>query len=171
MPLDYRQIEDQLVGHLPELRPAAENYWRVEGRPGEDSGPYIFFESMFATYVQVLLHLSSSSNRDRLLSRAFLVLDLMLTSGDKDVHDLGFIGLLEGREAWWLLQSKPFLGAAAQRELDQWSQEWRNEIAEPRLEPAQEIIDLYDVRSMVAKELHISLNDVPGQTFMDEQAS
>ncbi|MGH7135832.1 MAG: hypothetical protein ACREHD_08840, partial [Pirellulales bacterium] len=43
---------------------------------------YIFFESMFATYVEVLLAMRESVGRDRLLARAFCFVDEMLTSDD-----------------------------------------------------------------------------------------
>jgi hypothetical protein len=49
----YSQIEQQLVDALPEIRPAADFYWQTEGAPGQDSGPYIFFEQLFASYVEV----------------------------------------------------------------------------------------------------------------------
>jgi hypothetical protein len=67
----YSDIERQIAEALPELRSAAEFYWKREGLPGLDCGPYIFFESMFACYVCILLAMPASSKRDRLLSRAF----------------------------------------------------------------------------------------------------
>jgi hypothetical protein len=68
--LNYNQIEQQLIEELPELRPVAEYYWSKEGAPGEDCGPYIFFENLFACYVEVLLPMPSSPRRNDLLSRA-----------------------------------------------------------------------------------------------------
>ena len=47
--LTYRDIERQIVERLPELRPAAEYYWQVQGEPGSAPGPYILFEDMFGT--------------------------------------------------------------------------------------------------------------------------
>ena len=85
MRLAYVQIEEQLAEALPEIQPAAERYWRAEGQPGADSGPYIFIESMFATYLTVLLALDASPTRDNLLRRAFSFVDEMLQSEDREV--------------------------------------------------------------------------------------
>jgi hypothetical protein len=67
----YSEIERQIVEALPEIRPAAEFYWKTEGEPGQGCGPYIFFEGLFACYVEVLLWLPSGLRRDELLQRAF----------------------------------------------------------------------------------------------------
>ena len=166
MTLEFSRIEEQIVRQLPEILPAANNYWKQEGRPGDDCGAYIFFEGMFATYVIILLHLPPSKERNRLLIRVYELLDLMLTSNDNNVHDLGYIGLLEGREAWFLRQSEPFLGIAAQKELDTWRSGWRTEILNSNLSPADEIIDLYDVRSIIAKELTCDLSIIPGRAYI-----
>ena len=45
--LTYRDVERQIVEMLPELQPAAEYYWKIEGAPSSNSGPYILFESLF----------------------------------------------------------------------------------------------------------------------------
>jgi hypothetical protein len=99
--LTYGEIERQIVDILPELRPAAEYYWRVEGEPGGDPGPYALFESMFGAYVTILLAMPNSPRRDELLRRAFGLVDTMLLDGNQAVHALAFIGLLESQGAWW----------------------------------------------------------------------
>jgi hypothetical protein len=164
--MDYEQIEEQLVRQLPEIRGAAETYWSHEGRPGEDRGPYIFVESMFCAYLEVLLHLKSSPQRDHLLTRAFAFVEAMLESPDKHVRDLGYIGVLEGRSAWWLQRSKPFLGSAALAALDQEAPRWDPEIAGTEVNPDPEIIDLHGVRRIVAAQLGCSLEEVPGRTHV-----
>ena len=82
----YSEIEQQLVEALPEIRPAAEFYWQTEGTPGQDDGPYIFFEQLFAAYVEVLLWLPTTPRRDELLRRAFTVVEQMFESADRDVR-------------------------------------------------------------------------------------
>lgn len=95
----YSGIEQQLVEALPEIRSAADFYWKTEGEPGQDCGPYIFFEGLFARYVEVLLAVAPSPRRDELLRRAFGVVDEMVGSADVNVRDLATIGLYEGRVA------------------------------------------------------------------------
>ena len=111
MPLAYVQIEEQLAEALPEIQPAAERYWRAEGPPGTDSGPYIFIESMFVTYLTVLLVLDASPTRDNLLRRAFSFVDEMLQSEDREVANLAVVGIFEGRVPWWWTRVKPYLSA------------------------------------------------------------
>jgi hypothetical protein len=164
--LMYREIERQIVELLPELRPAAEYYWRVEGEPGSDSGPYILFESLFGAYVTILLVMPSSPRRDELLRRAFGLTDRMLLEGDERLRDLAFIGLFESRGAWWWRSAQPFMGPASERELDEREPWWRTETAGSTPDDA-EFIDLYGVRSVIAHELAsegISLESVPGAT-------
>jgi hypothetical protein len=60
----YSHIEQQLVEALPEIRPAADFYWQTDGAPGQDSRPYIFFEQLFASYVEVLLWLTRRCSRE-----------------------------------------------------------------------------------------------------------
>jgi hypothetical protein len=166
----YQDIERQVAAMLPELRPAAEHYWQVEGEPGSDSGPYMFFESMFGSYVTILLAMAKSPGRDRMLRRAFDFADAMLLNGDDQVRNLAFIGLLESRGAWWWLHAEPFMGPAAKRELDAYEPSWRNAAAGVAADEAM-FIDLYGVRSVIARELAeegISLESVPGVTHSRE---
>jgi hypothetical protein len=169
MSLSYRDIERQIVEMLPELRPAAEHYWRVEGEPDDDPGPYILFESMFGRYVTILLAMPSSPNRDELLRRAFALTETMLLESEERIRDLAFIGLLESRGAWWWRAAEPFMGPASRRELDQREPWWRTETAGSTPDDA-EFIDLYGVRSIIACDLAtegISLEDVPGTTHKE----
>ena len=122
----YPQIEQQLVESLPEIRPAAEFYWQTEGAPGQDSGPYIFFEQLFAGYVEVLLWLPSTPRRDELLRRAFTVAEQMFESADHDVQNLVAAGLFEGRDPAWLKRARPFVGARAAAWLAEYHDGWRD---------------------------------------------
>lgn len=166
--LRYTEIERQLVEALPELTPSATYYWTTEGAPGQDSGPYIFFESMFGTYVNVLLALPASSRRDELLSRAFGFAEAMLASRDREVQNLAFIGLFEGREAWWLARARQFIGPRGAHVMDTFDIGWRSRIEESAKTLPPEILDGYHVRSVVADELRRSggfAGEVPGTTF------
>jgi hypothetical protein len=107
------------------------------------------------------------ASRDRVLSRAFDAVELMFSATDAQVQDLAYIGLLEGRERWWLQRSEPFLGPAAQAELDRHRPAWRKEIAGPTMSPVPEILDLYDVRGLIAKELNCAVADIPGRTHVE----
>ena len=169
MELRYAHIEEALVSALPELRPAAECYWSIEGRPGEDSGAYIFYEDMFGKYLEVLLALDRSPGRDRLLKRAFIFVDEMLTSADSEVANLAYVGLLEGRDAWWLTRAKPFFGPATISALDKWFERWRDCVdSHWTIVPwpgASYVYDPYSVRLVVATELAddcIRLERIPG---------
>jgi hypothetical protein len=164
----YQEIEEQLANALPELRPAVEVYAKKEGPPGEDPGAYIFFESMFARYVEVLLAMRAGAGRDRLLGRAFAFVEEMLRSEDRNIHDLAFIGLYENRDLWWYGRALPFIGPAARAELDQFEPRWR-EVAPADCfpEPDREIIDIYGVRDVVLCQLQhegYRVKDVPGIT-------
>jgi hypothetical protein len=168
--LAYRDIEREIVGVLPELRSAAEYYWRVEGTPGSDSGAYVFFESMFGAYVTILLALPNSPRRDRMLQRAFDLVETMLARGDGEVRNLAFIGLLESRGAWWWQRAQPFMGPSARSALDSHEPGWVGETTGSTAgEP--EFIDLYGVRPIIAHEPAeegISLDQVPGATYTRE---
>ena len=168
--LTYRGIERQIVETLPELRSAAELYLRVEGVPGSDSGPYVFFEDMFGAYVTILLAMPKSPRREEMLRRAFSLIETMLVRGDDAVRNLAFIGLLESRGAWWWQGAQPFMGPAALSELDAREPWWRGETAGSTANDA-EFIDLYGVRAIIARELAaegISLDQVPGATHARE---
>lgn len=170
MPLSYNRIEQQLVDALPEIRPAAERYWREEGPPGQDTGAYIFIESMFGAFLQILLVMDSTPGRDRLLERAFAFVDEMLTSNDDDVVTLAAIGIFEGRESSWWTSAQPFLGARTKARLDAMEPEWRLHASSrerPTEREKREIVDLYGVRSVIAAALApdgIRAEDVPGET-------
>jgi hypothetical protein len=170
--LSYDQIEEQLVDALPELAPAAECYWRTEGAPGSDCGAYIFFEDLFACYVEILLVMPSSSRRDELLRRAFGFVDLMCASSDLEVCNLAFVGLLEWREEWLYSRSRPFLGPATCAVLDRWSPQWRSMSDERVVASNDEFLDGWGVRGVIAQELRtdgITMEQVPGRTY--EQTS
>ena len=170
MPLSYNRIEQQLVDALPEIRPAAERYWREEGLPGQDAGAYIFIESMFAAFLQILLVMDSTPGRDRLLERAFAFADEMLTSNDDEVVTLAAIGIFEGRAPSFWVSAQPFLGARTKASLDAMEPEWRLHASSrerPTEHDKREIIDLYGVRSVIAAALAsegIRAEDVPGVT-------
>lgn len=171
--LTYGEIERQVVEVLPELRPAAEQYWKVEGPPGSDSGPFIFFGATVDSYVTILLAMPDSPRRDHILRRAFSMIETMLLQDDDAVRDLAFIGLLESRGAWWWRRALPFMGPASQGELDRYEPWWRGETAASTADDA-EFIDLYGVRAIIARELAddgISLDDVPGATHIREGRS
>ena len=160
----YSQIEQQLVDALPEIRPAAEFYWRTEGAPGQDSGPYIFFEQLFAAYVEVLLWLPSTPRRDELLRRAFTVAEQMFESPDRDVQGLVAIGLFEGRDPAWLKRAQPFVGRCAAAWLAEYHDSWRDcSAANDRIVP--KILDGFHVRTVTARELNLSDDQVPGETY------
>jgi hypothetical protein len=163
----YSDIERQLVDTLPEIRPAAEFYWSTQGEPGQDCGPYIFFEDLFARYVEVLLAIRSTARRDELLRRAFAVVEEMLESVDDHVRDLAVIGLFEGRDRWWFKRAAPFLGPRATTWLDTFQPYWRD-CASGADQIIPEILDGYHVRSVIARELQqtgLSLDEVPGTTY------
>jgi hypothetical protein len=163
MEFRYSDIEHQLVQALPELRSAAESYWTIEGAPGQDSGAYIFFEQLFAPYVEVLLWRPASARRDELLHRAFAVVEQMLASGDRDVHDLA-ISLYEGVDPGWLKRARAFVGPRGREWLRQYDPAWPEcHLADVDIVP--EIRDFYHVRAVVANELHCSIDDVPGTTY------
>ena len=166
MGLDFSTIERQLTEALPEVRPAAEYYWKVEGEEGKDSGAYIFFESMFARYVEILLAMPTSASRDRLLRRAFGFVEEMLQSPDLEVQNLAYIGLYEGRPGWWLRRAVKFIGANSQTVLNEYYPEWR-EITKSEKSVREETIDLYGVRQVIVRELEIDgvrADEVPGST-------
>lgn len=161
---NYSQIELQLVEALPEIQPAADFYWQTEGAPGQDSGPYIFFEQLFATYVELLLWLPSSPRRDDLLRRAFAVFERMFESADRDVRDLVAIGLFEGRDPAWLKRAKPFVGRCAAGWLAAYHDGWRDcSAVNDRIVP--KILDGYHVRTVIARELQLPEAQVPGETY------
>ena len=165
----YPEIERQLVDALPEIRPAAEFYWRTQGEPGQDSGPYVFFEDLFARYVEVLLALPTSARRDELLQRAFDVVERMLASIDGNVRDLATIGLYEGRDAWWFRRAAAFVGPRAIEWLDGHQAYWRDRDDLDHLTP-RDILDGYHVRAVIASELRragLPAGEIPGTTYAD----
>jgi hypothetical protein len=168
----YDLIETQIIEELPELKSASDVYSELEGKQGEDCGAYIFYEEMFGAYVEVLLNMPDSPCRNRLLTRAFSLVDEMLESRDKDVRDLAYIGTLEWRDLWYYSRALPFLGTAARRELDQWEPNWHEAFnLDAEVEPDKEIIDLYCVREVILRELEsegIDRRHVPGNTYPHE---
>jgi hypothetical protein len=167
--LDYNRIEQQLIQALPELRPAAEYYWSKEGIPGENCGPYIFFDDLFACYVEILLAMPDSPRRQELLRRAFAFVELMLARNGH-VADLAFVGLYEGRPAWWFARARDFIGSQAADMLDRAEWRWRQWTTSENYEIVPEIIDLYGVRDVIASELKeegVTLVGVPGTTHKE----
>lgn len=166
--LRYDEIEQQLTDALPELRPAAEYYWETQGAPGADCGPYIFFEDMFGSYVEVLLAMPPSPRRDGLLHRAFGFVEAMLGSADPQVRDLAFIGLYEGKAPWWFARAGAYIGPRGAAALDRWRSDWRG-LADPSAEPRRgELLDGYGVRQLIARELRddgVTIEDIPGTTY------
>lgn len=161
--LRYASLEAQIAERLPELRPACQRYWDDEGPEGEDPGCYIFVSNVYEPYVEILLAMPASSERNRLLGRAFDLLNAMVSSTDAGVRDLALIQFLENAEPWWLDRARPFLGSGARSYLNTYRPDWS------QVEPAgkspgsdREIIDLYDVRGIVRTLLGSSERDVPG---------
>ncbi len=154
MELRYDTIERQLAEAIPELQPSANYYWNIEGTPGTDSGPYIFFESMFGCFVNLLLMSPPSGRRDDLLRQCFGFVERMLASPDERVRDLAFIGLYEGKSAGWLRAAASFVGPGGLAELNRQRPGWRRDAdmgaAVPEL---QDIIDLYRVREILDREI------------------
>ena len=152
MPLTYSRIEEQLTDALPEIRRAAERYWRDEGAEGQDSGAYIFIESLFATYLEILLAMDPSTGRDYLLRRAFDFVEQMMASSDDDVVNLATVGIFEGRASWWWVRAAPFLGDRTTAVLDQFQAEWRSHAASgdrPTESERCDVIDLYGIREVI----------------------
>jgi hypothetical protein len=152
MPLTYSRIEEQLTDALPEIRPAAERYWRDEGAEGQDSGAYIFIEDLFAKYVHMLLAIDPSTSRDHLLRRAFDFIEEMMASQDDEIVNLATVGIFEGRAAWWWVRAAPFLGNRTTAVLDQFQAEWRSHAASGERPPESErcdVIDLYGIREVI----------------------
>jgi hypothetical protein len=162
----YPDIERQIVEALPEIRSAAEFYWKTEGEPGKDCGPYIFFEDLFARYVEILLWLPSTPRRDELLRRAFEVVEEMLGSIDGDVQDLASIGLYEGRDHAWLERARPFIGSRGRTYLNAYDPQWSDCVASGG--PIPEMLDGYHVRAVIARELQLPLQEIPGVTYITE---
>jgi hypothetical protein len=162
--LRYADIERQIVEALPEIRAAAEFYWKTEGDPGQDSGPYIFFEQLFATYVEVLLWLPVGPRRDELLSRAFDLVEQMLGSMDRDVQNLAAIGFYEDRDPAWLKRARAFVGSHGRAYLNGYHPLWPECIAANDQIPP-EILDGYHVRAVIARELSLHMKEVPGTTY------
>jgi hypothetical protein len=172
--LRYANIEQQLVDALPELAPAAAYYWKKEGPPGSDCGPYIFFEDMFARYVQILVALPNSPRRDELLRRAFAFVERMLASTDANVRDLAFIGLFEGREGWLFARSRSFVGSVTSMVLDERWPTWRGLLDERVAQSGDTLLDGYHVRRVIAHELRddgVTLDKVPGRTYAEDEHS
>lgn len=153
MPLTYSRIEEQLTDALPEIRPAAERYWRDEGAEGQDSGAYIFIEDLFAKYVEMLLATDPSTGRDYLLRRACDFVEQMMASHDDKIVDLAYVGIFEGRAPWWWARAAPFLGSRTTSVLDHFQPEWRSYATtadRPTDGERRDIIDLYGVREVIA---------------------
>jgi hypothetical protein len=168
--LRYQSIEQQLIERLPELRPAAEEYWRVEGQPGSDPGPYVFMDGVFQAYVEVLGWLQGQSRRDELLRRAFSVVEDMFGASD-EVRDLAAIEVFEGADPGWLKRVRPFVGVSTKTFLERHHPYW-SLCSTASDDVVPDIVDLYGVRELIARELGVDLsqgNVVPGRTCRSEQ--
>jgi hypothetical protein len=163
-PFEYSRIETQTIEAFPHLRPAAEEYWRYEGRPGEDSGPYIFFDTVVGAYFKILLAMPTGTTRNRLLAQGFEIIDEML-AGHAEVLEIAWVSLLEGQARWWLERARPFLGPIATKAFDEY-EPWRlTATTDGTLEPPDEIIDLYGAGDVVLDQLRgegTGAADVPG---------
>lgn len=170
----YDDIERQVIEALPELAPAAAYYWKTEGAPGSDCGPYIFFEDMVFLYVQILIAVPSSSRRDELLRKAFSFVERMLASSDVNVRNLAFIGLFEGRAAWLFARSRSFFGPVTSTVLDEKWPTWRGSV-DGRVSLSREsLLDGYRVRHVIADQLRhegVTLDQVPGKTYAEDKRS
>src|SRR5262245_1612267 len=110
----YQQIEVEVARLLPVIRPAAELYWKRNGQPGEDVGPYIFFPEIVGMYIDVLLEMPESPTRATMLGDAFELVDFMLRSDDSQVGNLAYITILESQPLWWYGRALAFIGPEAQ---------------------------------------------------------
>jgi hypothetical protein len=158
----YESIEVQIVEALPELRPTAERYWADEGAPGDDSGAYIFVSEVVEDYVDVLLSMPDSAARDRLLGRAFGVVEEMLDRGDRMVRELACVQLLEFMEPWWYARAVPFMGPKTQAECAMYPGWHKARGLRAPADPNRMIIDLYGARDVIAVALGVHIADVPG---------
>ena len=175
MELRFDKIEQQLADALPELKVAADYYWKVEGSPGADCGPYLFFEDMFGCYVEILLAMDSSPTRDRLIQRAFGFVEQMLAArGDHNVRDLAYIGLYEGKGEWWLRRAQSFIGPLGREALNADRPGWQDSSArEPCADGGSDFADSWGVRDVIARELSadgLTLSDIPGKTLLEANA-
>ncbi len=160
--LSYQSIEEQLVERLPVLAFAAEEYWRQEGRPGSDPGPYIFMDSVFVCYLEVLGWMPDEPRRNHLLSRALGIVEEMLRA-DKKVRELAAIEALEGADPAWLRRVGPFLGWRTKWWLRRHHRFWfsRHKWSD---DGGRDIIDFYGVREAVARELDVDESSLPGRS-------
>jgi hypothetical protein len=147
---DYDTIEEWIVEQLPELREAVERYWKKEGKPGIDPGPYILASYVVQPYVDILLAMSPSPERGRLLRRFFQTIERMLESRDPRIRDFAYVGFLEGCSDLWYQRAANFLGPKAISELDQWELGWRSPRHIQVLTTGfEEIGDIHDVRTTI----------------------
>jgi hypothetical protein len=149
---DFDKVEEWLVEQLPELLEPIERYWKHEGKPGSDPGPYILVVYVVQPYVNILLAMSPSPQRDRLLIHFFQTLEQMLSSRDSGIRDLAYIGFLEDCSSLWYQRAANFLGPKAVNELDQWEPQWRTAVrSEVETTEFEDIGDIYDARSSIVK--------------------
>ena len=107
---------------------------------------------------------SPAPRRDELLRRAFTVAEQMFESADPNVGDLVAIGLFEGRDPVWLKRAKPFVGRRAAAWLTAYHDCWRDcSAANDQIVP--KILDGYHVRTVIARELQLPEEQVPGETY------
>ncbi|MEA2129715.1 MAG: hypothetical protein QOJ85_2606 [Solirubrobacteraceae bacterium] len=151
--LTYATVRAALTEALPAFGdPVA----RLEAEWADDPaalGEYIVFEDVFGAYFEVLLSIAPSACRDRLLARSFAFLERLMSAADRDVVNLGAVGVCERLEclAAWRALADRFAGPATRRTLD------------PGAVGAGsgEVIDLWGVREALAAE-GLELAGLPG---------
>jgi hypothetical protein len=159
--LTYQHIEQHLLRALPELAVPHARYVDMD-----DSGPYIAFSDTLLCYLNILLALPTSPNRDTCLRRAFAFVEDMIQSGDRDVRDLAYITVFEGGDDWWLSRAMAFMGPASRADVAPFAPRWQ-QILEMHTEPdpEREIIDSYGVRDAAFEALQpheMPISAIPG---------
>ena len=97
-------------------------------------------------------------------SAPFNAVEEMFGRADPHVQDLASIGLYEGRDTAWLKRSRTFVGSRGRAWLTEYDQYWSDcTLANDEIPPS--ILDGYHVRAVVARELQLSTNEVPGTTY------
>jgi hypothetical protein len=149
--ITYRTVDRALVEALPELAAPYARFLADYPDHAENLLQYLLFQWVFLCFIENLLAMPANAMRETLLQRSFAFLEEMLRADDSNVSDLGAIAILEGRPAWWLARSMPFLGPAAIEYLDAARPRWREEATEGDLhQPKQELNDLYGVGKIIA---------------------
>jgi len=159
--MTYQNIDRHLVEALPALlvphaRCLAQDF------DGEHPGQYNVFEPVFRACLDILLALPAGPARDDLLRRAFVFVELLLQSPDREVPTLAKIAVFEGQSRWWFARATAFIGPAARAFLDVYEERWRG-ATEPRAppDPEREVIDLFGVREALLRALGAEVAGLP----------